>query len=254
MLSSDYGAWGQEKRMFSPFITQMTDGTWRAVWQVNETAPTFAAAYSRDLITWRPQDYPVMSAQTCLRPVIITEGGNGYVVYQNGKGQLRQSKVSADFRHFEKDVACVSSQLQNLYKELSGKRETVTINGKQVTGQIVSLSEEELQNVCQHHAMLKEDAQQSSERMHQDKENLLPHLPQTLKAMLNVDLTQQKAISDKLIGIFFEDISYAADGGLYAELIQNRDFEYTAKDYNQRGVQWNATTAWNGDLKVSTEQ
>ena len=254
LLSSDYGAWGQEKRMFSPFITQMTDGTWRAVWQVNETAPTFAAAYSRDLITWRPQDYPVMSAQTCLRPVIITEGGNDYVVYQNGKGQLRQSKVSADFRHFEKDVACVSSQLQNLYKELSGKRETVTINGKQVTGQIVSLSEEELQNVCQHHAMLKEDAQQSSERMHQDKENLLPHLPKTLKAMLNVDLTQQKAISDKLIGIFFEDISYAADGGLYAELIQNRDFEYTAKDYNRRGVQWNATTAWDGDLKVSTEQ
>ena len=23
LLSSDYGAWGQEKRMFSPFITQM---------------------------------------------------------------------------------------------------------------------------------------------------------------------------------------------------------------------------------------
>ena len=27
-----------------------------------------------------------------------------------------------------------------------------------------------------------------------------------------------KAISDELIGIFFEDISSAADGGLYAEL------------------------------------
>ena len=25
---------------------------------------------------------------------------------------------------------------------------------------------------------------------------------------------------------FFEDINYAADGGLYAELIQNRSFEY----------------------------
>ena len=30
-----------------------------------------------------------------------------------------------------------------------------------------------------------------------------------------------KAISDHLIGIFFEDISNAADGGLYAELVQN---------------------------------
>ena len=28
-----------------------------------------------------------------------------------------------------------------------------------------------------------------------------------------------KAISDELLGIFFEDISSAADGGLYAELV-----------------------------------
>jgi hypothetical protein len=28
-------------------------------------------------------------------------------------------------------------------------------------------------------------------------------------------------------GIFFEDLNYAADGGLYAELIQNRSFEYS---------------------------
>ena len=27
-------------------------------------------------------------------------------------------------------------------------------------------------------------------------------------------------------GVFFEDINYSADGGLYAELIQNRSFEY----------------------------
>ena len=33
-------------------------------------------------------------------------------------------------------------------------------------------------------------------------------------------------ISDDLYGIFFEDINFAADGGLYAELVQNRSFEY----------------------------
>jgi hypothetical protein len=27
-------------------------------------------------------------------------------------------------------------------------------------------------------------------------------------------------------GLFFEDINYAADGGLYAELVQNRSFEH----------------------------
>jgi alpha-L-arabinofuranosidase len=34
------------------------------------------------------------------------------------------------------------------------------------------------------------------------------------------------ALSPSMYGIFFEDINHAADGGLYAELIQNRDFEY----------------------------
>lgn len=34
------------------------------------------------------------------------------------------------------------------------------------------------------------------------------------------------AVSPVLHGIFFEDINYAADGGLYAELIQNRSFEH----------------------------
>ena len=33
-------------------------------------------------------------------------------------------------------------------------------------------------------------------------------------------------ISDLLYGIFFEDINFAADGGLYAEKVVNRSFEY----------------------------
>ncbi len=32
-------------------------------------------------------------------------------------------------------------------------------------------------------------------------------------------------INPDMIGLFFEDINYAADGGLYAELVQNRSFE-----------------------------
>ena len=36
-----------------------------------------------------------------------------------------------------------------------------------------------------------------------------------------------KPISPDLVGIFFEDLNYAADGGLYAELVQNRSFEYS---------------------------
>lgn len=61
-----------------------------------------------------------------------------------------------------------------------------------------------------------------------------------INATLSIDWEDRKAISQNLMGIFFEDISYAADGGLYAELIQNRDFEYTPSDRRE----WNARTAW----------
>lgn len=36
-----------------------------------------------------------------------------------------------------------------------------------------------------------------------------------------------KPISPDLFGVFFEDLNYAADGGLYGELVQNRSFEYS---------------------------
>ena len=49
-----------------------------------------------------------------------------------------------------------------------------------------------------------------------------------------------KAISDELIGIFFEDISSSADGGLYAELIQNGSFEYSPAERDG----WGPGTAW----------
>jgi len=49
-----------------------------------------------------------------------------------------------------------------------------------------------------------------------------------------------KAISDELIGIFFEDISSSADGGLYAELIQNGSFEFSPVERDG----WGPGTAW----------
>ncbi|MFH8560157.1 alpha-L-arabinofuranosidase C-terminal domain-containing protein [Streptomyces sp. NPDC017988] len=37
-------------------------------------------------------------------------------------------------------------------------------------------------------------------------------------------------IDDTMYGVFYEDINRAADGGLYAELVQNRSFEYEPAD------------------------
>ncbi|MBW4889986.1 carbohydrate binding domain-containing protein [Mucilaginibacter sp. HMF5004] len=57
---------------------------------------------------------------------------------------------------------------------------------------------------------------------------------------LHAQNKQAKPISTDLFGVFFEDLSYSADGGLYAELIQNRSFEYSASDKRE----WHPLTAW----------
>ena len=49
-----------------------------------------------------------------------------------------------------------------------------------------------------------------------------------------------KQISDELVGIFFEDISSSADGGLYAELLQNGSFEFNLAERDG----WGPGTAW----------
>ncbi len=55
---------------------------------------------------------------------------------------------------------------------------------------------------------------------------------------MELQIRKEKGVSIQpdMIGLFFEDINYAADGGLYAEMLENRSFEFLeafgdAKDY-----------------------
>ncbi|MFF4274015.1 alpha-L-arabinofuranosidase C-terminal domain-containing protein [Streptomyces sp. NPDC001536] len=50
-------------------------------------------------------------------------------------------------------------------------------------------------------------------------------------------------IDDTMYGVFFEDINRAADGGLYAELVQNRSFEYSTDDNRS----YTPLTSWTVD-------
>lgn len=48
--------------------------------------------------------------------------------------------------------------------------------------------------------------------------------------VLTIDTSKKGVeISDIMYGLFYEDINFAADGGIYAELIKNRSFEYTTE-------------------------
>lgn len=61
---------------------------------------------------------------------------------------------------------------------------------------------------------------------------------------ITVDPTARGArIDDTMYGVFFEDINRAADGGLYAELVQNRSFEYSTAD----NTSYTPLTSWTVD-------
>jgi alpha-L-arabinofuranosidase len=56
-------------------------------------------------------------------------------------------------------------------------------------------------------------------------------------ATLTVDVDAEGVpVAPTLHGLFFEDINYGADGGLYAELVQNRSFEHDQPLYAWRKV------------------
>ena len=248
LCSSDYGTWGAEKRMYHPSVARAKDGTWRLVFQVNDKSPLLAAAYSRDLVNWRPQDYPIVSTRQCITPVIFpNEDGTFDIYYKTKGGDKRWVSASADFRRFCQDEP---SQIENV----AWTRDTATIGGTLQEGCQFQIAPGELTHIKTHFARQAEDARLSSERMHDDGGTMDGGAVARWHggtmdggaAVLTVG-SQEKAISDKLIGIFFEDISYAADGGLYAELIQNRDFEYTPRDHQG----WNAMTAWSSSKPLS---
>jgi alpha-L-arabinofuranosidase len=246
LCSSDYGTWGAEKKMYHPTVCRAKDGTWRLVFQVNERSPLFAASYSRDLVNWRPQDYPIMSTKQCLDPVVFENPDGTFDVYYKSAEGKRWTSATPNFRDFAPDRA---SQIS----DDAWIRDTATVNGKLFEGNSFEITAKEWAAVEQHFRLSGEDWRMSNERMHDDgKNDIMKALKnEKIKATLSVDMSKQKKISDKLIGIFFEDISYAADGGLYAELVQNRDFEYTPRDH--RG--WTATTAWHSarPIEIATE-
>ncbi|MBR6128853.1 MAG: arabinosidase [Bacteroidaceae bacterium] len=79
---------------------------------------------------------------------------------------------------------------------------------------------------------------------------LLAFAAMSVKAQVNikVDVAQRGIeISPTLYGIFYEDINYASDGGLYAELIRNRSFEYDAIARDSRNRPSDATSKLDGD-------
>ncbi len=76
-------------------------------------------------------------------------------------------------------------------------------------------------------------------------------------AVINVDVAHPGAsISPQMFGIFFEDINFAADGGLYPELVKNRSFEFDkplAGWHEIMGFSAKGIDSPKGELSIRTE-
>lgn len=250
VLASDYSTWGSEKRMYSPFVFHIDEGGYVAVFQVNDYAPCFAVAYSDNLYEWRPQDYPRMSGGGCLAPVVRSEGEGTYaVLYKTKEGAVRKTTTDRHFRHFSADVASSAEEYA-----AADRRDTLTVGDRQYIGNafIYNTDDRSVADITAYYERQNALGALGTESLADDATRFASLIGEgPLHATLHIsDATKQ--ISDCLVGIFFEDISYAADGGLYAEMVQNRDFEYNSND---RG-DFTATTAWHsdGDIVIADEE
>src|SRR5690606_10684260 len=70
-------------------------------------------------------------------------------------------------------------------------------------------------------------------------------------ASLRVDVAKPgAAINPAMWGVFFEDINFGADGGIYAELVKNRGFEFPEPLMGWAKL---SPSLAKGDLSVRTE-
>jgi len=236
-VRSDFGAWGSQKRMLTPYLTKDDKGIWHAVWSLNETEPAIAHASSIDLIHWKRQSYPVVSKGNCVNPEIAFDQKTKQFVltWENSVDKRFYGCETKDFKVLTPthpvDVASRRNDRKSI--DLTEGRSMGVIF--RVAWSQVDLLMKTLENKRYWEALHNERTVDDAVRF----ANLKP-----LEIDLNIQSSQSKPISDLLTGIFFEDINYAADGGLYAELLENRDFEYSLSDKDGRDKNWTSSRSW----------
>lgn len=236
-IKSDYGAWGAEKKMISPNLTQSPDGTWHAVWSLNDQDHTFAHAASSNLIDWGRQSYPLLSkGLNCLRPVIRYDKNNQYyIITYADRSEQYYTTTTKDFKSYSPSLEVPASEYKN-------PSLTVLLPSGKVTGQVHRVAWRMVSQLIKEQDLKQFKESQNQESSLQDAQRFAGLKPVT--AALTIHPERAKAISDMLLGIFFEDINYAADGGLYGELIQNRDFEYNLNDKKGNDKKWDSMHSW----------
>jgi len=236
-VKSDYGRWGSQKRMVAPYLIQGRKNHWECVWQLNEETLQFAHAGSKDLLSWGPQSYPYLKkGKNVLRPIITYhKTTDSYLIVYTDASNKYFSTTTKDFKSYTAAVSVTASSYKNLSK-------TVMVAGVKTQGQLHRVPWATVNGLTKNFEINQYKGLQNAESS-KDDEHRFGNL-KNLTASLILQPERAKPISTMLTGVFFEDINYAADGGLYAELVQNRDFEYLPRDKTFRDDKWNSQHSW----------
>lgn len=188
-------------------------------------------------------DYGAWGAEKrMLKPELrCDENGVWHCIWQlNGNGKEFAHAASEDLMKWKRQSYFTDKQFATYVPEewIQYPAQSVLIDGVQEHGTVQKIAWNEVNRLIQFADYRAYKAQLHDERTEQDAQRFAGL--NTVNMTLTACPDSAKNISDKLIGIFFEDINYGADGGLYAELIQNRDFEYSLNDRQE----WNSTYAW----------
>ncbi|MFC0078105.1 alpha-L-arabinofuranosidase C-terminal domain-containing protein [Flavobacterium procerum] len=249
-LKSDFGSWGPTgKSMSEAFLIRDNAGIFHCYWSVRDNV--FAHSESKDLVNWGRQNYiqgmknfvGKSQDKSVILNVQVSQKEEQYVVHFSESGKNYHT-ATKDFQNYTPAVIDANASPLNLKSEIK-------LQGEVLQGTLHKVDWSLLDNMIKNMESVKFRDKQNNTSPKSDSLLFLGLKP--VKAEIKINGQDSKKISNMLTGVFFEDINYAADGGLYGELIQNRDFEYSLHDKKGRDEKWNASMAWSGDFKIEKE-
>lgn len=205
------------------------DGSWRKIGNGYDFVKSDFGPWGSHKKMWNPELFPT------------SDGGWALLFRADDKGEVIGLAESYDLINWKPQKYYLPADTAKLTfrTNVGFLPAVVELDGKSVPGKVMKSDAATIERLDSYVAERGRLNALYSEHCDGDKERFAGLKP--LKASLNAKGTS-KDISPLLMGIFFEDINYAADGGLYAELIQNRDFEYDPSESGTKG--WGPSYAW----------
>lgn len=211
------------------FAVNENGSAWRSIGNGYDFVKSDFGSWGPGKKMWNPQLFPTSTGWSCLFRVTPDGSVIGWAQSPDlisWKPQEYMTPADTTKLTFRSNVGFTPSVIE--------------LEGQKIAGYIMKSDAATVKRLDDYTAERGRLAALYSEHCDKDSERFAGLQPVNGKVKATGD---SKQISPLLMGIFFEDINYAADGGLYGELIQNRDFEYNPGE-NWREKDWGHSYAW----------